>query len=177
MQIAFKAVAVSGIFALPLCIYFALKLMHYKFPAPILSALFTMPFLFMEANSMWGGNIPSTMAGEFSFSIGFSLSMLFLGTIYHGLTNKRGETTNAILLFFIGFNHAYTLLFSVLASTFFLITTNDFVYKLKYILKVYTLAFLLISFWAIPLVFNIAYTTNFNIVWRMDSFFEVIPII
>src|SRR3989304_6229172 len=46
MQIAFKAVAVSGIFALPLCIYFALKLMHYKFPAPILSALFTMPFLF-----------------------------------------------------------------------------------------------------------------------------------
>ena len=177
MQIAFKAVAVSGIFALPLCVYFALKLMHYKFPAPILSALFTMPFLFMEANSMWGGNIPSTMAGEFSFSIGFSLSMLFLGTIYHGLTNKRGETTNAILLFFIGFNHAYTLLFSVLASTFFLITTNDFVYKLKYILKVYMIAFLLISFWAIPLVVNIAYTTNFNIVWRMDSFFEVIPII
>lgn len=177
MQIAFKAVSVLGVFSLPLCAYFALRLMNYKFPIPILGALFTLPFLFMEANSMWGGNIPSTLAGEFSFSIGFSLSMLFLGTLYSGLAKKRGETINGVLLFFIGFNHAYTLLFSVLISAYFLITTKDFVYKLKYLLKVYTLAFLLISFWAIPLIANIAYTTNFNIVWRMDSFFEIIPAI
>lgn len=176
MQIAFKVVSALGIFLLPLCAYFALRLMHYKFPIPILGALFTLPFLFMEANSMWGGNIPSTLAGEFAFSIGFALSTLFFGTIYHGLTKKKGEIANGILLFLIGFNHAYTLLFSVLASAFFLITTKDFVYKLKYLLKVYILGFFLISFWAIPLVANIAHTTNFNIVWKMDSFFEIIPV-
>lgn len=177
MQIAFKIVSVLGVFSLPLCVYFSLRLMRYTFPIPIFGALFTLPFLFMEANSMWGGNIPSTLAGEFAFGIGLSLSMLFLGTSYSGIEKKRGVIINGILLFFIGFNHAYTLLFSVLTSSFFLITTKDFVYKLKYLLKVYVIAFLLISFWAIPLVANIAYTTNFNIIWRMDSFFEVIPAI
>src|SRR3989304_3903915 len=126
---------------------------------PLFQIYFPCPFLFMEANSMWGGNIPSTLAGEFPFGIGFSLSILFLGTLHQGLASKKNVIVNGALLFFIGFNHAYTLLFSVLTSTFFLITTKDFVFKFKYLLKVYTLAFLLISFWAIPLVANIAYTT------------------
>ncbi len=177
MQIAFKIVAILGIFSLPFCVYSTLRLMNYKFPIPILGALFALPFLFMEANSMWGGNIPSTLAGEFSFGIGLSLSILFLGFFYRGIENRRGIIGNGILLFFIGFNHAYTLIFSVLTSAFFLITLEDFVYKLKYLLKVYLIAFLLISFWAIPLVANMAYTTNFNIVWKMDSFFEVVPVI
>jgi hypothetical protein len=177
MQIAFKIISVMGVFSLPLCSYFAIKLMHYKFPCSIIGALFTLPFLFMEANSMWGGNIPSTLAGEFAFSIGMSLSVLLLGTLYHGIGKKGGVLLNGVLLFFIGFSHAYALLFSVLTSAFFLITAKDFVYKLHYLLKVYTLAFLLLSFWAIPLIANIAYTTNFNIRWKMDSFFEVIPII
>lgn len=177
MQVAFKIISVMGVFSLPLCSYFSIKLMHYKFPCSIIVALFTLPFLFMEANSMWGGNIPSTLAGEFAFGIGMSLSVLLLGTLYNGIEKRGGVMINGVLLFFVGFSHAYALLFSVLTSAFFLITTKDFVYKLKYLLKVYTLAFLLLSFWALPLIANIAYTTNFNIVWKMDSFFEVIPII
>src|SRR3972149_7827417 len=51
MQIAFKVISILGIFSLPFCVYFTLKLMHYKFPMPILAALFTLPFLFMESNS------------------------------------------------------------------------------------------------------------------------------
>ncbi|MBE7443790.1 MAG: hypothetical protein HS132_00365 [Planctomycetia bacterium] len=177
MQIAFKIISVLGVFSLPLCSYFSIKLMHYKFPCSIIGALFTLPFLFMEANSMWGGNIPSTLAGEFAFSIGMSLSVLLLGTLYHGMEKRGGVLLNGALLFFVGFSHAYTLLFSVFTSAFFVITRKDFVYKLKYLFKVYTLAFLLLSFWAIPLIANIAYTTNFNIIWKMDSFFEVIPVI
>ena len=47
MQIAFKIISVIGVFSLPLCSYFAIKLMHYKFPCSIIGALFTLPFLFM----------------------------------------------------------------------------------------------------------------------------------
>src|SRR3989337_3584987 len=81
MQIAFKVISILGIFSLPFCVYFTLKLMHYKFPMPILGALFTLPFLFMEANSMCGGHIPSTLAGQFPFGIGFSLRLLVVGTL------------------------------------------------------------------------------------------------
>lgn len=175
MQVAFKLVSAVGIFMLPYCTYFGLKRMHFKFPGPILGALFSLSFLFMEANSMWGGNIPSTLAGEFSFSIGFALSMLFLGLVYNGIENKRSIIICGVLLFFIGFNHAYTLLLSGLSSTFFLLTTKDFVYKLKYLTKVYVLAFFLLAFWSIPLVANMEYTSNYNVIWRIDSFFKIIP--
>ena len=69
MQIAFKLVTVLGIFLLPLCTYVALRLLRYEFPVPVLGALFTLPFLFIETNSMWGGNIMSTLAGEFAYGI------------------------------------------------------------------------------------------------------------
>ena len=38
-------------------------------------------FLFDETFPIYGGNIASTMAGEFSFSIALSLAMLFLGVL------------------------------------------------------------------------------------------------
>ena len=66
-EIAFKLVTVLGTFLLPFCAFFSFRIMKFKFPAPILAAIFTLPFLFLENNSMYGGNIPSTLAGEFSW--------------------------------------------------------------------------------------------------------------
>ena len=34
---------------------------------------------------MWGGNIPSTLAGEFSHSLGFALAVMFVGLLYQGV--------------------------------------------------------------------------------------------
>jgi len=79
LWVSFKIVTVLGTFLMPVAAFVAMKLMKFNFPAPILAALFTLPFLFMEANSMWGGNIPSTLAGEFSYSISFAFAIIFLG--------------------------------------------------------------------------------------------------
>ena len=72
----------SARFLMPICAYFGLRLLGSPFPGPAIGALATLCFLFMEANSMWGGNIPSTLAGEFSLSLGLSLTVLFFGTIH-----------------------------------------------------------------------------------------------
>ncbi|MGR3179111.1 MAG: 6-pyruvoyl-tetrahydropterin synthase-related protein [Candidatus Anammoxibacter sp.] len=175
LQIAFKLVTVLGIFALPLCVYYALKFINYRFPIPIIGAFFALPFLFMEANSMWGGNIPSTLAGEFNYSIGLSLAILFAGTLYRGITTNRMVIINAFMVFFIGFSHGYTLLFVILMSSFFLITIDDFVRKLFYLLKVHLLGFCLLAFWLIPLICNTPYTTRYNSIWYIGSIFEVFP--
>jgi uncharacterized membrane protein len=89
LEIAFKITTVLGIFLLPISAYFSFKLMKFSFPIPIFGALVTLPFLFMEANSMWGGNILSTLAGEFSYSLGFSLSILFIGSMYNGIKSQQ----------------------------------------------------------------------------------------
>lgn len=177
MQIAFKLVTVLGTFLLPVCTYFSLRLMKYDFPIPIFGALFTLPFLFMEANSMWGGNIPSTLAGEFAFSLGFALSILFIGSLYSGISSGAHAIPNGVLVALIGFSHGYTVLFSGLASLFFLITTQNLRQRFLYLVKVHGLAFLLMGFWIVPLLLNLPYNTRYNYVWIINSILEVFPYI
>ena len=175
LQISFKLVTVLGIFILPLCSYAALRLMDQRFPVPAVGAVFSMLFLFMEANSMWGGNITSTLAGEFAYGIGMSLTILFAGTLYRGIRSGKYIFLNAILIFLIGFSHGYTLLFAVLMSSFFLFDYRDFLKNVIYLLKVHTLGFLLLGFWLIPLMGNIHYTTAYADRWFIKSILEIFP--
>lgn len=175
LPIAFKLVSVLGIFLLPLCTYLCLRLLKCSFPVPIFGAIFTLPFLFMEANSMWGGNIPSTLSGEFPFSIGLALSVLFIGTLWNGISSGNHAVKNAILLAVIGFCSGYTLLFSGAASLFFLFTKENFAEKIKYIIKVNLLAFMFMGLWIVPLLYYTPFTTRFNFVWWIDSLSQVFP--
>lgn len=177
LQIAFKLVSVLGILLLPYCAYLCLRLLRYDFPVPVFGALCTLPFLFMEGNSMWGGNIPSTLAGEFAFSLGFALSILFIGSIYNGLAAGGGVVKNGVLLALVGLSHGYALLFSGIASLSILIASKGFLKKTAYLSRVYLLAFMLMGAWILPLLYYMPYTTRYNFVWQINSFFEVFPVI
>ena len=82
--VAFKLITVLGLITLPLCAYAFGRLAGMRFPGPVLLALATMPFLFDRGFTIYGGNIPSTLAGEFSFSISLSFALLFLGVVARG---------------------------------------------------------------------------------------------
>lgn len=77
--IAFKIVACLGLLTLPWCCWAFGRLARFRYPMPELMALGGMIFLFDESFSIYGGNVKSTMAGEFSFSIALSLAVLGLG--------------------------------------------------------------------------------------------------
>jgi len=175
LEIAFKVVTVLGTFLLPVCTYGCLKLLDQQSSIRLTGAAFTLPFLFMESNSMWGGNIPSTLSGEFAYSLGFALLVLFFGSFYRGIREKRFILINALILTGIGLSHGYTLVFAVLASSFFLFTTQGFLKNLGYYLKVNALAFFLLGFWLIQLLWFMPYTTAYNFVWILDGISQVFP--
>jgi len=175
MQIAFKIVSVLGVFLLPLCVYLAFRLLEYEFPIPILGALFALPFLFMEANSMWGANIPSTLAGEFSYGIGISLLFLFFGTLYSGIINQNKILLNAFLVFLLGLSHGYAIIFSGVIGSYFLLTRKHFWENFKYLFYVYSLGFLLLGFWIIPFFGTLPWVTEYVTAWYIKSIFEVLP--
>ena len=175
MTLAFKLVSVLGIFLLPLCVYITFRLLKYNFPIPILGALFTLPFLFMEANSMWGANIPSTLAGEFSYGIGISLLFLFLGTLYAGIQEKKWVVLNAFLVFLLGLSHGYAVIFSGVIGSYFLFTKKSFWENFKYLFQVFGLGFLLLGFWIIPFLANLPWVTEYVTRWHISSIFEVFP--
>jgi tetratricopeptide (TPR) repeat protein len=175
LEIAFKAVTVLGAFLLPLCTYGCLKLLGQATMVRLSGAAFTLPFLFMESNSMWGGNIPSTLAGEFAYSLGFALLVFYIGSFYRGIREERFVIINALILTCIGLSHGYTLLFAVLAPGFFFFTTQGFLKNLGYYLKVNALAFFLLGFWLIQLLWFMPYTTAYNLVWILDGISQVFP--
>jgi len=175
LTVAFKLVTVLGTFLLPPCAYLGLRLGGVPFPGPALGALASLCFLFMEANSMWGGNIPSTLAGEFTFSLGVALSVLFLGTLHRTCTTGRGRPWNALLVALIGVSHGYTLLWSGLTSLVEAAATRGWWRRVWTMLVAHGLGILLMAFWLFPLLAYSPWTTAYSHVWMLSSWKEVLP--
>lgn len=77
--VAFKLVTIGGLVALPTCTYFFVKLQGFTRYVAVIAGVAGSLFVFMESYSIFGANIKSTLAGEFSFSWSFALSILFVG--------------------------------------------------------------------------------------------------
>ncbi|MBU0762620.1 MAG: hypothetical protein KKD39_06305, partial [Candidatus Altiarchaeota archaeon] len=171
LPVAFKLVTVAGIFILPAAAYFCIRLLGYGFPAPSFAASLTLLFLFMENQSMWGGNIPSTLAGEFSYSISLSVTILFFGLFYKGVRDGRYLAANTLLAAFIALTHAYTILWVVLTVPALSYTNSIFEMRkrLTYSAKVFFCAFLISGFWVIPLLARNGYTTAYAFRWYMSE--------
>ena len=73
--VAFKLIAILGLVTLPVCCWAFGRLARFRYPMPELMALAATVFLFDESFSIYGGNVKSTMAGEFSFSIALSFAI------------------------------------------------------------------------------------------------------
>jgi len=163
LPISFKIITVLGTFLLPICTFFSFKLMKFKFPIPAIAASMVLIFLFLERispdqiYSMWGGNIPSTLAGEFSYSLSLSLAVLFLGFLHRGIEENKYWIISAILFCLVMLSHAIVAIFFGIVSIFFLFS-GKFMKNFYFLLKTFLLSFLLMGFWFIPMALKIQYT-------------------
>ncbi len=103
--VAFKLVTVLGVTSLPVCAYAFGRMAGTRFPTPAVFSVATLPFLFYRGFTIYGGNIPSTLAGEFAFSISLSLALLYLGVVFKGLDTGRYRALAAVLLALTGLCH------------------------------------------------------------------------
>jgi hypothetical protein len=98
-NIAFKLVAVSGLIAFPAAIWYLASGLSLRFPGPELLAVGSIPFLMDKTLfSILGGNIASTMAGEFSFSLSLTFGLFFLGVAARGMATGKHRAWGAVLL-------------------------------------------------------------------------------
>lgn len=111
--LAFKLVAISGILTLPIACWAFGRLTRMPFPVSPLLAVGATAFLFDRSFSIYGGNIASTLAGEFAFSISLSFAIVFLGVVGRGLETGRQRVIAPILLALTGLCHLIPFLFAV----------------------------------------------------------------
>ena len=82
--VAFKWVTVAGLVAMPVAAWLMGRLAGLEFPGPALMAAATLPFIFDRAFNIMGGNLMSTMAGEFAFALAVVALLVYLGLLVRG---------------------------------------------------------------------------------------------
>src|SRR3954471_18650395 len=167
-NIAFKVVTVLGPLALPAGAYvFARGIRAPRPTAPILAVAAT-GFLFFKDGGdatmtfdfhIMGGNLPSTLAGEFSFTIALALALFFLGTLARALDRRGALWVPAVLLALTFMSHIVVAIFAVYAGVVIWLIIRP-VKNFTRAAAIAVVGVLLTAFWFLPLAVNLGNTTD-----------------
>ncbi|MFN8015365.1 MAG: hypothetical protein U0R17_01990 [Acidimicrobiia bacterium] len=136
-NVAFKLVTVLGSVTLPIAAYILGKSIKAPKPIPLIMAFMATSFLFFTGDPrgdsatastiadfknaafnqrIMGGPLLSSMAGEFSFSIALTFSLLFLSAFYVMLRDKKYRGRVAVLLALTIMSHLVVAIFTFIAA-------------------------------------------------------------
>jgi hypothetical protein len=175
LPVAFKLGTVLGVFLLPLLTYASFRLMGFRFPAPLLGAAASLLFLFLEENPIWGGTIASTLTGEFAYTYGLGLAVLFLGVAYRAYSRGWSPWIPAAVLAVTALAHGYAVLWAGLSASYFLFHARRPARTLGWLALVGSLAFALAGFWLLPLLAGWGWTTPYDDPWITVSPRNLLP--
>ena len=150
---AMKLIVVAGMVTLPVAAWSMGKLGGLAFPGPGLMAVATIPFLFDRSFNIYGGNLLSTMAGEFANSLGLTFAVVFFGVAARGMETGRHRGAAAALLALAGLTHLFAAFFS-LVCLLALWLVRPGVRTTAWLAVVGPLAGLLSAFWVFPFFWN-----------------------
>jgi len=110
--IAFKMATILGSVLMPVCAYLMGRLFRLKAPLPAALAVVTLPFLFDSTFTIDGGNLFSTLAGEYAFSLSLALSFLVIGLFARGVSEGKGSIITPIVMALCLASHLVPFLFA-----------------------------------------------------------------
>ena len=174
-EVAFKLGTALGIPLLPLFSYLGFRRMGFRHPGPLLAAAAALVFLFLETNPIWGGTIASTMTGEFAYTYGTGLAVLFFGVVYRAYTRGRSPAGPAALLALTAIAHGYAVLWAGLTASFFLYASRRPAKTLAWLAMVGLLAFALAGVQLLPLLQAWGMTTPYDDPWIEAGSSNLLP--
>ncbi|MGB3734443.1 MAG: hypothetical protein WA964_05770 [Ilumatobacter sp.] len=174
--VAFKLVAMSGLVTFPFACWAFGRLAAFRHPMPELFAFAGMVFLLDESFEIYGGNVKSTMAGEYSFSIALTLAVLGLGLLANGLRTGKYRVWAAVVISLAMVSHGIVLIFVAFAAAILCLVWID---KTRIVYAVTTgVTTLLLSLWWVgPFLFGHEFMTDMKYGFRpsgaTDSFWDM----
>ncbi len=165
--LALKLVSIAGVLTLPIAAWLFGKLSGLRFPVPAMFAAMSVIFLFDESFTIYGGNIASTMAGEFSFSIALSLAFVYFGVLARGLRTGRHRALAAVLLALCVLCHLIVAIFAATGTVVWFLLYLDR-RRFKWLATMVPVGALLTAFWVVPFFMRRHYLTDMGYERRTD---------
>ena len=156
--VSLKIVAIAGVVALPVAVWAMVRTAGVGLEGQALAAVATLLFLFDRSFNIYGGNLMSTMAGEFAYSLGLAVAVLFIGVAVRGMDSGRHRVLAGALLALTGLLHLFSA-FLALAATAALLSTgrwqrSAWLQRLRWTLVTGALGAALSAWWVLPFWWN-----------------------
>ena len=156
--VSLKVVAIAGVVALPVAVWAMVRTAGVGLEGQALAAVATLLFLFDRSFNIYGGNLMSTMAGEFAYSLGLAVAVLFIGVAARGIDSGRHSVLAGALLALTGLLHLFSA-FLALAATAALLSTGRWqraawLQRLRWTLVTGALGAALSAWWVLPFWWN-----------------------
>jgi len=170
--VAFKIATILGLVGLPPAVYYLTRSLRFSNYIAAITAAGSLLFVLMESFSIYGANIASTLAGEFSFSWSFSLGLVYIGMLIRAVEGNRRMIPAAAAAFALAaLSHILTTIILVAASAFILLRRG----ASRVVLPVWVWAAALTAFWSLPFVVRIGLSTD--MAWTpLGRWEEVFPV-
>ena len=113
--VSLKLVTIAGVVALPVAVWAMARLGGISAEGQALAAVAILLFLFDRSFNIYGGNLMSTMAGEFAYSLGLASAVLYIGVAVRGMQTGRHRILAGALLALTGLMHLFSAFFALAA--------------------------------------------------------------
>ncbi|MEX0756990.1 MAG: hypothetical protein WD204_03500, partial [Acidimicrobiia bacterium] len=170
---AFKLVTVMGLVGMPPAVAFMSRAFGFSRAISAVAASGTAAFAFMESFSIYGGNVASTLAGEFTYSWSFTLGFVYLGYLVRAADGERRAIPRAAIVFALAaLSHVLTTLVLIFAGI-------PLLFRRRFdriaAFGIWAWSFALAGFWALPLLLRISNSSD--MVWTpLRRWEELFPI-
>ncbi len=173
-NIAFKLVTVLGMLTLPVAAWGMGRLFKLPRPGPACLGVATLPFLFDRSFTIYGGNIASTLAGEFAFSISLSIALVFLGVVSRGLDTGRHRAVAASLFAICLLCHLIPAIFAA-AGALVLVVMRAERRRVWWATTMGLAGLAVTGFWVLPFVADQRYSTDMGYQKVSDYLHSLFP--
>lgn len=137
--------------------------------------LASLAFLLHEQHSIWGGNLLSTLSGEFAYSYGMFFAVLSLFAWQRVIRTGQQWWLVALLEAATGFSHGFAVLLTGFATAAFLFDRQRFVRNLRLLLLGHGLAFLLLAGWLWPMMAMHGLTIPNDALFEVKNWQDLLP--
>ena len=114
--VSLKLVVIAGVVALPAAVWCMARTAGVSGTGRALAAAATLLFLFDRSFNIYGGNLMSTMAGEFAYSLGLAGAVVYIGVAARGMDSGRHRALAGTLLALTGLLHLFSAFFALAAT-------------------------------------------------------------
>ncbi len=156
--VALKLVTVAGLVTLPVAVAIMTRLAGVAIEGRILATAASLLFVFDRSFNIYGGNLMSTMAGEFAYALGLTCAVVFIGVMARGMNNGSSQVSAGVLLAITGLLHLFSAFFALGALVAFLLvsrwTVRDWHRRVGWTFAAGAIGAALSAWWVLPFWWN-----------------------